>query len=119
MRTYTAHLRPGRAPVLVPEAFSWKALFFGPLWLLWHRAWLPALLAVVALVLACTLVPPPGRPAAAFAVLLVLALFGNDLRRWALERAGFVLGHVVAGRSRDEALFRLLSNVPGVRGALA
>ena len=46
MRGYTAHLKPGRTPVLVPEGFSWAAWLFGPLWLAAHRAWVPAARAV-------------------------------------------------------------------------
>ena len=117
MKVYTAHVHPARRPVLVPERFSWSAVFFGPFWLLWHRAWIPAALAAAALVLACTAVPPHARRDAAILLLLVLGVFGNDLRRWSLERAGYALGHVVAGRSRDEATFRLLVEAPGLRAA--
>ncbi len=34
--------------VFLREKFSWPALFFGPLWLLWHRLWLGLLLWLVA-----------------------------------------------------------------------
>ncbi len=119
MRTYTAHLHPAQPPVLVPEAFSWGALFFGPLWLLRHGAWIAAALALAALVGAALAVPPPLRPEAAFAVLLVLATFGNDIRRWALGLQRFQLCHVVAGRSHDEALLRLLSYRADMRARVA
>ena len=115
MRIYTAQIHPTRPPALVPEAFSWGALFFGPLWLLRHGAWIPAVLAAVAFALAITVVPPPARPAATLGVLVALGLFGNDLRRWSLGRAGYALAHVVAARSQDEAEFRLLSHVPSLR----
>ena len=109
MRSYTAHVHRWRAPVLVPEAFSWGALFFGPFWLLRYGAWIPAILVLVALGLACTLPPPALRPLVAFGVLLLTALFGHDLRRLHLRLRRFHLAHVVAARSMDEAWFRLLS----------
>ena len=117
MRTFTAHLHPRKAPVLVPEGFSWGALFFGPLWLLRHGAWLAAVLALAALALG-TLVPPALRPAATFGVLLMLGVLGNDIRRWALGLRRFQVAHVVAARTRDEAMLRLLSHRPDVRGFL-
>ncbi len=48
MKFWTVHVRTGAAPVLVQEAFSWTALVFGPLWLLAHRAWIPAALVFAA-----------------------------------------------------------------------
>ncbi len=120
MRIYTAHLRPahlppGRGPVLVREGFSWGAFLFGPLWLACNGAWTAAGLALAALVLAGT---TPFGPAAGFALFFVLGLFGNDLRRWSLRLGRFDLAHVVAGRSRDEAMLRLLSSRPDLRVAL-
>ncbi len=110
MKTFTTHLHDKKPLVLVPEAFSWGALFFGPIWLLRHGAWVAAILALIAFVLACTVVPPTLRPLAAFGVLLLCGLLGQDLRRWQLRLRRFRLAHVVAARNEDEALFRLLSH---------
>ena len=52
MNTYTAHLAPGRAPVLLRDGFSWGAFFFGPFWLLAHRAWIPGAVALLLFALA-------------------------------------------------------------------
>ena len=116
MRIYTAHVRPGRQPVLVREGFSWGAFLFGPLWLLAHRAWIAAALAVAGLLLAGS---TPFGPLLGFGLFLLLGLFGNDLRRWSLRRGQFELAHVVVGRSREEALLRLLSNRDDLRRRLA
>ena len=118
MRIFTAHLHRRKPPVLVPEAFSWGALFFGPLWLLSHGAWIAALLVLAALVLACTVPPPVLRPLAAFGVLLLAGLLGQDLRRWHLRLRRYQLDHVVAARSVDEALFRLLRHRSDLVGRL-
>lgn len=116
MKIYTAHLRAGRVPVLVTEGFTWGALLFGPLWLLWHRAWVVALLSLVPLGLAL-LAPPAWRPVLSFGVLLLLGFSGRDLVRWSLARRGYALAHVVAGRGRDDALLRLMDNDPAARQA--
>ena len=119
MKVYTAHIHTRRPPVLVREAFSWGALFFGPLWLFRHAAWIPGALACVILLLICTLAPPPWRPALAFTVVLLLGLFGNDLRRWSLGLRRFQLAHVVAARDTEEAFLRLHAHRPDLLGLSA
>ena len=68
------------------------------------------------LALACTLAPPPLRPALAFLVVLLLGLFGNDLRRWSLGLHRFHLAHVVAARDPEEAFLRLHTHRPDLLG---
>ncbi len=110
MKTYTVHLHRRKAPVLVPERFSWGALFFGPLWLLLHGAWVAVVLSLAILFLAWTVPPLSLRPLLVAGLMLLHGLLGNDVRRWHLGFRRFRLEGVVAGRSRDEALFRLLSH---------
>ncbi len=126
MRVWTVHLPPApipseadartrrkaRPPVLVPEGFSWLALFFNLFWLLFHRLWLAAL-AYVAVVLALALLlPEPAGAVAAMAMQFLLACHAQDLRRWGLARRGYRLAHVVAERDADSALARLLDARP-------
>ncbi len=108
MNVFTAHIHPRKPPVMVPEGFSWGALFFGPVWLLFHGAWIAGAIAAALLVVACSLAPPALRPLLAFGLLLLLGFNGQDLRRWSLARGRFQLGHVVAARNADEAFLRLL-----------
>lgn len=110
MTTYTVHLHDQKSPVLVPERFSWGALFLGPLWLLLQGVWIAAVLSGIILFLACTMPPPALRPLLAFGVMLLLGLLGHDLRRGSLALRCFELDGVVTGRNRDEALVRLLSH---------
>ena len=116
MRIFTAHTCAGRPPALLREGFSWGAFVFGPFWLFGHRAWIAGVLALCAWINLAIVVPP----AAAAPVLLVLhwalGLFGNDLRRWSLARAGYVLVHVVAAPNEDIALARLLERRPDLIG---
>ncbi len=120
MRRYTVHVRPAPADpragariagvTLVPERFSWGALFLGPLWFAAVGAWLPALL-VVALWALCGAVFPP----AVAAVVVLQGLLGQDLRRWSLRRRGLAMAGVVVAHGRDAALARLLDARPGLR----
>ena len=119
MNAYTAHLKPGRDPVLLKEGWSWGAFLFGPLWLLAQRAWIPAALDAALLVLVAALLPPPARPVVAFALSVLAGLLGRDLVRWSLERRGYVLGHVLAARDEEGALGRLLTFRPDLAGSMA
>ncbi len=108
MKTWTAHTAQGRPPALIPEGFSFWAFIFGPFWLAAHGAWIFAGL-VLAINIAVALLAPPG-------VLLIcsiaIGVFGQDLRRVALEWRGFSLAHVIAASSADGALGRLLQARP-------
>jgi hypothetical protein len=101
--------------VLVREGFSWGALLFGPFWLLSHRAWIPGVLALAAGV-ALAFAPPPLGGLMEWLLAWALGLFGQDLRRWSLERAGYDLVHVVAAPDADSALARLLERRPDLIG---
>jgi len=112
VKTYTAHIRRDRPPVLVKEAFSWGAFLFGPLWLLAQRAWIAAIISVAVFALPFA-APPLLRGVLIFALLLLLGLTGRDLVRWSLRRRGYALVHVVAGHNADDAYLRLLDHAPG------
>ncbi len=124
MKYWTVHLRPENparpaAPVLVREGFSWGAFLFGPLWLLAHRAWIPAVLLLAVNVIAGALAPAAVQPFLFPAISLLVGLSGNDLRRFSLERRGYLLMHVVAARDPDSALARLLAGRPELASSLA
>ena len=112
MRTYTAHLAPHREPVLLAEGFSWRAFLLGPVWLLWHRAWIPAILLVAADIALAALLPPWTRFPVLAASAVLAGVLGRDWVRWGLERRGFQLGHVLAARDSDAAFARLLAARP-------
>ena len=112
MRSYTAHLRDGRAPVLIREGWSWGAALFGPLWLLVERSWIPLLLEAASLGLAEALLPDRFWAAALAGLFLFNGLLGRDLARWSLERRGYALGSVVLATDRDAALLRLFAARP-------
>jgi hypothetical protein len=109
---YSTHLKAHEEPVLVPERFSWGALFFGPIWLAAHRAWIPAILSFVAGLLIALLTHGLGQAVLMTGLAMILGLTGHDLRRWSLERAGYLLVHVSSGRDEIEAMRHLLHHRP-------
>ena len=122
MRHYTVHLRrhgldPDRDLVFVKEGFSWPAFLFSMLWALWHRLWLVAGVFLVVqlalgLVLAIWAPDPVSAGAVSTGAALILAYAANDLRRWTLERRGFVDTAVVTAEGRDGAERRFLDGEP-------
>lgn len=115
MRIFTAHAGPHRDPdslLLVRERVSFLAMLLPLPWLLWHRCWIAAAGYVVA-ALAIGLLAPPG--AAAWLVLaahILIGLSAQDIRRQRLASVGAPTIAVVAGRNREDALFRLLTERP-------
>lgn len=107
MKSYTAHLMDDRAPILVPEGWSWGAALFGPAWLLFHRAWIPAGIYGAAILLVQWL-PPAWGSAIGLGLVVLAGLMGRDALRWSLEQRGYTLDHVVAARDEEGALARLL-----------
>ena len=119
MRVWTAHLRAGSPPLLVRDGFSLGAFLFGPLWLALHRAWIPAVLALVATVLILRLSAPPATGILLLGLMTLLGLLGRDMQRWSLERRGYILLHAVVARSADAALARLLDARSELAGRFA
>ena len=97
MASYVVMEPPGRAgsgdAVLLRDGFSWLAFFFSPLWLLWHRLWIEALLAFVVLGLLSALGEAAGFGIAGSMLTLLVSLFvgleGQGLRLAALRRRGW------------------------------
>jgi len=118
VRFWTAHIRTNTAPVLVREGFSWGALLFGPLWLVAHRVWIPAVLTAVCIVLILFLAQGGTASALVLTLMVLLGLSGHDLRRWSLDHSGYLLAQVIAARTENEALVRLLQRRPDLKGSL-
>jgi hypothetical protein len=116
MTIWTAHTRPGAAPILIKEGFSLGGLVFGPLWLLARGAWIPGTLTLVAWV-AFALRPAPLGTLLLLALHWGIGVFGRDLWRWSLGLRGYVAAHVVAAPNQDIALSRLLDRRPDLIAA--
>jgi hypothetical protein len=108
MKSYTAHIKPDCPPVLLPDGWSWGAAIFGPLWLLAHRAWIPAALFAAVVVLVQLLMPTVLASLIGLGLGVLAGLLGRDAVRWSLERRDYLLTHVLVARDEEGALARLL-----------
>jgi hypothetical protein len=112
MATFTVHLPPGEgAPekiVFLRDGFSWAAFLFGPFWLAWRKAWIPAAAYTLALILIALLdwKADIGKDTMAWANIAIgvaLGFEGTRLVAWSLARSGYEEKMVVIGDSLDEA----------------
>ncbi|RZI47782.1 DUF2628 domain-containing protein [Rickettsiales endosymbiont of Peranema trichophorum] len=95
----------------VPEDFSLVAMFFGPLWMLYHRMW-KQLLCFLVLLLVINSLGLCNRSASIFAVMLSLYI-GLSAHTWLQQkylRMGYKLKDVVVAKTLDEARLKFLTN---------
>ena len=121
MEIYSAQTLPwstasDSSVMLVAEGFNWYALIFGPFWALWHGMWRTAIVlvaigAAVGGLGALAGLAPDAVTVCQTLVQVGLGLWGNDLRRAALARHGYVERAVVTGRNREEAEQRYFTAV--------
>jgi hypothetical protein len=116
MTSFTVHLPPtppGERPaperiVFLRDGFSIWAFIFGPLWFMWKRAWLAAVLwslvlAALAGLGALLKIPVDAMSFAALAMAVFLGFEGARLLAWSLQRRGYVENDVVIGENEEEA----------------
>jgi hypothetical protein len=110
---FTVHLPPAGTSEpekirFLRDGFSTPAFLFGPFWLLWKRAWLPAIGWTLLLVLiggsgALLKMPRDAMSLLGVAAALILGFEGDRLLAWSLQRRGYVEGDVVIADNEDEA----------------
>jgi hypothetical protein len=116
MAIYTVHVKGGRydpsgladRAVLTRDGFSWAALVFGPLWLIWRRAWLALLVWLVSqgVILAFGTWAMPGfRLTGVLEIILVIGLALEASQIWsnALTRRGYVIVDVISAPRLEQA----------------
>jgi len=128
MAFYSVHLR-GDGPQSVAEAafvrqaFSWKAFFFGPLWLLRHRLWAGLLLwaagYLILIAASVTVVSAGAGLFIALALQMLLGLEANRLREAKLAQQGYRLVEILAAPARDEAEIAFYRQFEAPDGPLA
>jgi hypothetical protein len=116
MLTFTVHEPPNppadrieRADklVFVKDGFSWMAALFAPLWMLVNRLWW-ALLGYIVAIVALRLAQKYGGLTEntvglmTFGLNLLVGFEADTLRRWALDRKGWLMLGSVSGRTVDE-----------------
>jgi hypothetical protein len=133
MRVYSVHAPPDEPVaaekfVFLKDGFSWPALFFPVLWILWHRLWL-TLVWYVVFVLVVAWAGRLGGEGLGLAVALLgsllFALEANNLLRQALDARGFTEVGGASGRNYEEAETRFITewgerrDMPTPREAMA
>ena len=96
-RLYTIHAKGGRVQA-VADRFSWWALLFGPLWLIWHGLWLTLFVMAVLVAAAALLLSAVAAAILFVGFSLLLAFEGAVFRRLELRFRGWrEVGLVEAG----------------------
>jgi hypothetical protein len=122
MKSYTVHAPPEAEPApekfaFVKEGFSWPALFFPILWMLWHRLWLILLWYVVFVLVVAWIGRLTGDTNVIILGLLgglLFAMEANNLRRMSLGRSGWSEIGGSTGASLAEAEVQFFSRWAGV-----
>ncbi len=91
----------------VKEGFTIWGFLFGPLWLLYNRAWLAFILTLILMAGLAAVLVQFGLKDQAPAIVdvlvsLIIGFEGNNILRWSLQRKGYALLGSVAGRNRLE-----------------
>ena len=112
MAVYVVMEPPGEAGQaeragLIRDGFSWLAFLLPPLWLLWQRLWIEALLAFVTLGLLSAISELAGFGLAGWSLTLLVSLYvgleGQAMRVNALRRRGWRDWGVVSADRFDDA----------------
>jgi hypothetical protein len=116
MRSYTVHAPPEEQPApenfaFVKDGFSWPALFFPALWILWHRLWLTLVWYIVFVLVVAWIGRLSGDTNATILGLLGGLLFAfeaNNIRRMSLQGRGWREVGGSSGSNLGEAEVRFL-----------
>ncbi|HEY4193094.1 MAG TPA: DUF2628 domain-containing protein [Mesorhizobium sp.] len=111
MAVYVVMEPPGRGNAVdtafMRDGFSWPGFLVPPLWLLWHRLWIEAVLAFVAIGLLIALGETFDAPLSAMLLVVLVMLYvgleGQALRVGALARRGWRQWGVVVADDVEDA----------------
>lgn len=119
MKIYTVHLKKDSQTsledtIFVKEGFSLWGAIFQPLWALYNRMWLYALLLVLVAVFFIILqkyaiIGGATASVLKFGFLIFVGFSANDWYRKSLSKKGFVLFDIVSANSLLEAKHRFLT----------
>jgi hypothetical protein len=122
MASYVVMLPPGGSPeqrleqaVFIRDGFSWPGLIVPPLWLLWHRLWIEAILVFLVMALFSGLGEVAGFRIVGSLLGLLVSLYvgleGQAMRIVAQRRRGWQDWGVVEASRQDAADLRYALDV--------
>jgi uncharacterized membrane protein required for colicin V production len=126
MNTFRVYKHPAQGFEAVKEGFSWPALFFGPLWLLFKQLWLFAVAWITASVILSSIEGISDEVGMAsgpmtmvyllvaggyLALWLIPAFKGNSWRAKNLLKRGYTLVRTVQAKTPDSAVTQLLQSL--------
>lgn len=135
MSIYTVHMKETsdqpsafERAVFVRDGFGWWALFLGPIWLLWNRAWLGFVVwclvqIALALLVQSHIIHMGAQSLLELLIAVALGFEAASIRRYVLRRRGFHLVDVVQDRRlvdaerRFFARFEMTNPIPVTRTA--
>ena len=115
MSIYTVHMKETsdqpsafERAVFVRDGFGWWALFLGPLWLLWNRAWLGFVIwslihIALGLLVHSHIIHMGAQGLLELLLAIALGFEAASIRRYVLRRRGFRLVDVVQNRRLADA----------------
>ena len=122
MRSYLVLTPPGgpekdhRSTLFLSDGFSWMALLFAWIWLVWHRLWIAGIVALVLQAGAALLIAVPGfwlgGLLLGFAIHILVALEGRNHYANSLVRRGWTLEGVISAADRQTAEEIYFSGLP-------
>jgi hypothetical protein len=107
-------MEPGRGTRgetrFVRDGFAIVGLLFPVIWLLWHRLWIEAVVALAVLLCIGVAGELSGWGTTAMLISFLASLYvgleGSTLRQWALRRRGWRESAVIDATDEDEAMTR-------------
>ncbi|MGB1540480.1 MAG: DUF2628 domain-containing protein [Rickettsiales bacterium] len=105
MRIYTVHINPKKnhpyeSPIFVEEGLNWPAFFFQWMWALYHKLWLAAFgifafNAMLSYLNFNGILHPLSIIILQLGFQFFIASHGNDLKRYALKKRGYITADIV------------------------
>ena len=135
MSIYTVHMKETsdqpsafERAVFMRDGFGWWALFLGPIWLLWNRAWLGFVVwclvqIALGLLVQSHIIHMGAQSLLELLIAVALGFEAASIRRYVLRRRGFHLVDVVQDRRlvdaerRFFARFEMTNPIPVTRTA--
>lgn len=111
MNIYAIYINPAQKNnnfIVIKESFSWTAALLSVFWALYHKMWLPVIIAVTINLIIMAINISELTLALKLVVMLVFGFFAADIRENHLKRNNFTLKDIVVAGSQVEAELKFL-----------